>query len=779
MIDGIRHAEGGPFAAARARLWAPLLALALTLPATFPLLKPGYFDSDDGWIHLYRLAALDRALHSGVLFPRWFPDFAFGYGYPVLNFYSPLGYYLAEAWHWLGADTVLAMKLTFATGFVLAAWAMYCFAAEVLGPTAGGIAAIAYTYAPYHLADAYTRGALAEHLAFVWFPFLLWTLHRLIWARRRSYIIWAAAGGAGLIITHNLSALIFAPFAAAYGLLLVAMGTRSAREQVPALSATAERPGAKATASTGVGAWPGILAALLLSLALSAFYWLPALAESKFVHLALDFGGKGYQDHLAPLGGILSPFLLYRYFPDQVVAADHPIGLAQALLAVAGVAGMVLTARRLGQRKIHFILHLSFALAVAFAALFLASTASLPVWQAGERVLAVLQYPWRFMSVAAFGTALVSGGVVGLLPQKLAGRWQTTVLLWLAVAGALGYAGLARLPYDSEPLRSDQVTVQRMWDEDYQHQQIGATWTAEYLPRWVRQERWAIPRPAAGAPVAAGASGISAIHLERVLPLGVELTVTASTPQPVSIHQFYFPGWMATVDGEPVEVRPNGVLGLVTATVPAGTHRVLLRFGTTSPRRLGKIASWMAIAVVIGLGIWKRDRWPIRFALAGFLLIGLVIVVHFHPWRSAPPVSPVAGRLGGGQVRLVGYRVDRATAQPAGKLDVTLYWMGLSALPNNYKVFVHLTGENSPAPQSQHDGDPGGGYTPTTRWLPGELVPDTHTLSLSPDLRPGKYSLWAGMYDYKSGKRLPAVGKFSAEDRLLLGTIVVSPGLPR
>ena len=33
-----------------------------------------------------------------------------------------------------------------------------------------------------------------------------------------------------------------------------------------------------------------------------------------------------------------------------------------------------------------------------------------------------------------------------------------------------------------------------MWQEDYRAQQIGATWTAEFLPLTVREERWAIPR---------------------------------------------------------------------------------------------------------------------------------------------------------------------------------------------------------------------------------------------------------------------------------------------
>jgi hypothetical protein len=60
-ISKISHALGIP------------LAFLLSIPAVFPLLKGGYFVSHDGLFHLYRLAGLDRALHQGVIYPRWFP----------------------------------------------------------------------------------------------------------------------------------------------------------------------------------------------------------------------------------------------------------------------------------------------------------------------------------------------------------------------------------------------------------------------------------------------------------------------------------------------------------------------------------------------------------------------------------------------------------------------------------------------------------------------------------------------------------------------------------
>ena len=107
--------------------WGWWVAL-LVLPALAPLARPGFFESHDGVFHAYRLAALDRAVRAGVLYPRWFPEFAFGYGHPVLNFYGPLSYYWGLPFSLLGADAIAATKLVLATGLVASALGLYAFA---------------------------------------------------------------------------------------------------------------------------------------------------------------------------------------------------------------------------------------------------------------------------------------------------------------------------------------------------------------------------------------------------------------------------------------------------------------------------------------------------------------------------------------------------------------------------------------------------------------------------------------------------------------------------
>ncbi|HEY6041916.1 MAG TPA: hypothetical protein VIX58_07265, partial [Anaerolineae bacterium] len=67
-----------------------------TVPALSPLLSSQLLASADGQLHLYRLVEFDRLIRAGILFTRWMPDLAFGYGFPLFGYYAPLAYYLTE-----------------------------------------------------------------------------------------------------------------------------------------------------------------------------------------------------------------------------------------------------------------------------------------------------------------------------------------------------------------------------------------------------------------------------------------------------------------------------------------------------------------------------------------------------------------------------------------------------------------------------------------------------------------------------------------------------------
>ncbi|MCA1553393.1 MAG: hypothetical protein LC737_03350, partial [Chloroflexi bacterium] len=196
-----------------------LLVVALCVPAVVPLLTLPFIATDDGLFHLYRLAALDYAVRHGDVYPRIFPSFAFGYGQPVLSYYGPLSYYVAEFLHLLGASFPDALKWTFVLGYVASGYAMFLLATEFVPAWPALLAATAYVYFPYHLADVYQRGALAEHLAFVFLPLVLWAFSPAQIAKRRSRIV-GVLGLAALVLTHTLTTMIFLPFVIVYALVL-------------------------------------------------------------------------------------------------------------------------------------------------------------------------------------------------------------------------------------------------------------------------------------------------------------------------------------------------------------------------------------------------------------------------------------------------------------------------------------------------------------------------------------------------------------------------------
>jgi hypothetical protein len=112
-----------------------------------------------------------------------------------------------------------------------------------------------------------------------------------------------------------------------------------------------------------------------------------------------------------------------------------------------------------------------------------------------------------------------------------------------------------------------------------------------------------------------------------------------------------------------------------------------------------------------------------------------------------------------------------APARGTPALDVTLYWFALRETATNYKAFVHLVNGEG-AVVGQHDGDPGAGFTPTTRWMPGELVADRHRISLPPDLPAGVYALKAGLYEPDTVRNLTADPP-APDNRVDLGSVEI------
>jgi 4-amino-4-deoxy-L-arabinose transferase-like glycosyltransferase len=112
------------------------------------------------------------------------------------------------------------------------------------------------------------------------------------------------------------------------------------------------------------------------------------------------------------------------------------------------------------------------------------------------------------------------------------------------------------------------------------------------------------------------------------------------------------------------------------------------------------------------------------------------------------------------------------TASTGETLEVWLAWWVRSPPPpgTSYHFFAHLVDEDG-ALRSQHDG---AGFS-TASWAAGDLVLSRFPIPVPPDLSPGRYQVWAGLYTYPDVVNVPFldVAGNPAGDRVALGEVVV------
>ena len=669
------------FPARRALIQAGVLLAALA--AAWPLLNhAGLLNTRGGGdspFLLQRLHQLAVALHDGHFPVRWMPDANYGFGYPFYNYYAPLSIYVAAAFHMLGFSYVHAIELTQVLGFLIAAWGVYHLASRWLkSEWAGLLSAVAYTVAPFHMVNVYVRGdSLAEFWAMALYPLVLLAADDLMAAngsQKRSVVL-LALGYAALILTHNISALIFTPFMLLYIFMRAARSSRSFLHllRAPALG-------------------------LALGLAISAWFWLPALAERTQVQMGPVTAGYFHFSNHFWNANLIQP----SFFFDYEVAGRNAfrMGLVQCAGIVLGMLALFRHFRR--QRSLETgssatTTFAIFAVAALLVATFMITPLSRPLWEMLP-LLPFAQFPWRFLSVQALVGAILTGGLA-FLP----GRRPIGIGLVVGTAILLLVTSLGRLETDHLAVVDDMVTPERLAQYEWFTGNIGTTVSAEYLPQTVR------PRPFTSAWVEQGKRNRTQILAGRAEAQLIDRQATRQTWEvtagdegaTIVLPTTQWPGWTAAVDGEEAFVRPAPGSGLITLDVAAGAHTVMLALRRT-PIRMA--AEWLSLAaLLIAVAILAASfrhrggpsptalRSTIWFILLPMFLVGLFLGLRSAPLRERAPLNwdfaqmaylhPEPGgirfnsdRRSGEGPRLRSYRYRERSVKPGETLRVTVEW---------------------------------------------------------------------------------------------------------
>jgi hypothetical protein len=803
-----------------------LVAGALALFAIAPLLAhAGLPNTADGPAHLMRQAELNQAWQDGILYPRWAPDLAYGYGMPLFHYAPPLLYQLTQLLHLAGPPLDAAMKGTLILMLLLYSGGMYLFARDVFGPRAGLLAAAAYVYAPYRLREAYIQGNYGQFCGLAFYPLILWAFHGLVATGRRRYLPLAALALAGLLLSHNISAMIFAPLLGAYLVFLLALKGLDR--------------GDRRRANSGYAIPYRIAAAIALGLGLSAFFWLPAFGERDLVRLAgITSGFFDFRHNFISLPELVA---LPRPLDLASINPYYPLSLGLAQISLAGLAllGLIVyagrrAARRLpapdgrpevktGRRPAWPAAHLGFFAAGLLATSFLALPASRPIWETVP-LLELAEFPWRWLGPGGLCAAVVAGGAVYVIEELLAGRraggWALGAGLAFILAANLFYLFPAQFIPWGTPGPADAVAYEA------ESRAIGTTSTGEFLPRWA--DRYPAPESlgpdyAAGrlpakldpASLPAGAAATTLSHTARE----TRLAVSSPAPFTATFRALYWPGWQARVsDGgaeRPVDFQVTRPDGLVRARLPAGEYQVSLRLFATPIRRLATLVSVVSAAALLGVALLpmltrRRQATSGRMPTFQAAVLGAALIAALAATRPAAdwfrlrsPVDQVRGaqhELGvdlGGQVRLLAYDiaggrpVDRPQGEPAGAaplpeihveagdvLPVVLYWRALRPLDTNYSVFLHLDAPNGQTYAGADEVNPED--IPSSHWPPSLYVRNLLALELPAGLPAIRYTLAAGLYDSESGRRLPVTGcaGCGSGDAIPLAQVWVAPPLP-
>jgi hypothetical protein len=595
----------------------PLLLVALTLLALAPLYNAGYFyDAHDGRHSVFYLIMFDASLRDGALWPRWAMHHIQGYGYPTFIIQAPLGFYLAEIFVLLGAGYTLAVKFTWVLGTLVSGWGMSALVRYWLDRSAGVsrpqhklaalIAALLYVYIPYHLADIYVRAALNDTLLFAWFPWVLLTLDQLVdqgFARgwRRRFVVAVLVLG-GCLLTHTFALISFTPLVMLFVLFRLAVAQAESRQWRGMIS------------RAGLAAAAGLLALLFI-----ATFLFPLLAEGPYLEQQVYVTNTyDFRNHFVQWGQFFSPFWGFGYSDDPVGANDgmgYQIGVVTLLLAIVAAYVTWRESEPAWMRRAY----LGFLAVTSLALLFLMTPSATILWESFS-FLAIIQFPWRLLSLTAFTISALAGLVVPLLLDNLLGPHTgtehaelaaydagVTVLALLVMLASVPYIQASLSPV--EPWREDGRAIYR-FEEEHPDMIAYTQWVKEPFTRSPMSDDYASPDYVEDysedgwltrLAIIEGSGEILSTYSRGSSAGGV---IRADGPATVRIHLYYFPGWQVRMDGALVEARVSDPHGLIEIDVPAGEHRIDVTMGSTPPRRAGTTTSWATVVLLLGLWFW-------------------------------------------------------------------------------------------------------------------------------------------------------------------------------
>lgn len=348
-------------------------------------LEPRFFTVHDN-TQVARIEQFAINLKNGIIPPRLAPHFSHDHSMPVFTFYAPFSYWLGGILSFF-MSPAFALKALFFAGLILTFPSMFLLSSHLFSFWGGIVSASVYTSSLWMAVEIFVRGNLGEIWFMALFPLAVYhilSLSRKITSRRFMMGIITLSA---LFTVHNVLSLLSLPIL--LGLVLLIHEKKQALLQIT------------------------------LALLLSAYFLIPALLESGMTFAANVAQRTKYADHF------LCPWQLWSAskwgFGGSGIGCvnddmSFQIGKPHILLGIFGTFLFIVSVIKkstLQYKKIIF----SF-IGLGIFSFFMTLEASQIIWSLGAPLLKVFQFPWRFISFALFGVALVSGFIIQFVTNR-------------------------------------------------------------------------------------------------------------------------------------------------------------------------------------------------------------------------------------------------------------------------------------------------------------------------------------------------------------------------
>lgn len=554
------------------RLLIALLCIALSALAVVPFFFMGRSDqgdlgltlrmptTHDMFLQFEQMKSFYNGLAAGEVYPRWEEDTNRGFGAATTIFYPPGVYYLISAFYAITGDWMRALLDAHLAMMVASAAAMYLYAREVMGRRAAVVAMAAYIFLPYHVADQYERGALAELLSFVWMPLILLFGERVMNQRGERRLAGKLVCVAGLALCYGGFLWSHPPTAYQFTLsfaLYLAVKTVMTRQ------------------------WKGLFwvgAGMSLGLALAAAYIVPAFLEQDLIHREFIADVWPYHKTYIFVHDLYSSNLHRSFFQSlDAMWVFGALVIAMSALLIKFKARESIVGGELRRRAKLWIALGSFT---CFMMLKLSQPLGVLIPKIDIGV-----FTWRMLSMTTLVMALLAGTFAQAAINAGHNHPRRERLVLASVAFVVLVGGLAF----SAGVAANQSSA-LVFVPESEHLNFTT------LPRTALADPEELPD---NAPAAELAGERGAVRVERWDPEHRKISVELQGEDRLLIRTFNFPGWTATVDGRRAEIVTEGEIGNIGIELQPGNHEVSLDFLNTPVRRAGEIITACSFGLVL------------------------------------------------------------------------------------------------------------------------------------------------------------------------------------